>query len=292
MSRRCSRRAAPRPCIVEFGGLKVGMLICYDVEFPENVRRLAQAGAELVLVPTALPAERPCGLHRRAASIPVRAFENQVFVAYANHCGADAILPMPGCRASRRRTARTLAAADAALCLLFADIDPAAYAAARDANPYLDDLRQSASRFGQQPVTSWISALPWRWRSPWRHYTKAASPPPIADLTPVMSETISLPSVLSRSTAPTIRPRRNTTMRSTRSNTWRRLWLIRISGIAALLQAADDVFDLRRLLHAKRGRRLVHDDELRGEGRRAADRHALALAARHVADGVVRDWES
>ena len=35
---------------------KVGILICYDVEFPENVRRLAQSGVQLVLVPTALPA--------------------------------------------------------------------------------------------------------------------------------------------------------------------------------------------------------------------------------------------
>lgn len=37
-------------------GVTCGMLICYDVEFPENVRRLALAGAEAVLVPTALPA--------------------------------------------------------------------------------------------------------------------------------------------------------------------------------------------------------------------------------------------
>ncbi len=37
------------------------MLICYDVEFPENVRRLAQAGAQAVLVPTALAGQRPCG---------------------------------------------------------------------------------------------------------------------------------------------------------------------------------------------------------------------------------------
>ncbi len=35
----------PAACIVEHRGLKLGMLICYDVEFPENVRRLAQAGA-------------------------------------------------------------------------------------------------------------------------------------------------------------------------------------------------------------------------------------------------------
>ena len=39
--------------LVELDGWKLGFLICYDIEFPENARRLALAGAELILVPTA-----------------------------------------------------------------------------------------------------------------------------------------------------------------------------------------------------------------------------------------------
>ncbi|WP_275898975.1 nitrilase-related carbon-nitrogen hydrolase, partial [Pseudomonas viridiflava] len=39
--------------VIELNGWRLGMLICYDVEFPENTRRLAIAGAELILVPTA-----------------------------------------------------------------------------------------------------------------------------------------------------------------------------------------------------------------------------------------------
>lgn len=38
--------------IVELNGWKLGFLICYDLEFPENTRRLALAGAELILAPT------------------------------------------------------------------------------------------------------------------------------------------------------------------------------------------------------------------------------------------------
>ena len=76
------------------------MLICYDVEFPENVRRLAQAGAQAVLVPTALPASDHADFIARKM-IPVRAFENQLFVAYVNHCGADDALRL--CRALRYR---------------------------------------------------------------------------------------------------------------------------------------------------------------------------------------------
>jgi predicted amidohydrolase len=39
--------------VVEFGGWRVGMLICYDVEFPENTRELALRGTDLIVVPTA-----------------------------------------------------------------------------------------------------------------------------------------------------------------------------------------------------------------------------------------------
>ena len=45
--------SAEPPAAFDFDGARVGMLICYDVEFPEAVRRLAVDGARTVLVPTA-----------------------------------------------------------------------------------------------------------------------------------------------------------------------------------------------------------------------------------------------
>jgi predicted amidohydrolase len=42
------------PAVIELDGIRVGLLICYDVEFPESVRLLALASADLVAVPTAL----------------------------------------------------------------------------------------------------------------------------------------------------------------------------------------------------------------------------------------------
>src|SRR5205807_959004 len=41
-----------RPATFGHDGSRVGMLICYDVEFPESVRSLALGGARTVLVPT------------------------------------------------------------------------------------------------------------------------------------------------------------------------------------------------------------------------------------------------
>src|SRR3989344_4363753 len=40
-----------------FGEWSIGLLICFDVEFPENVRKLTLHGAELLLIPTALTPE-------------------------------------------------------------------------------------------------------------------------------------------------------------------------------------------------------------------------------------------
>jgi predicted amidohydrolase len=135
------RPEQPTACIVEHRGMKLGMLICYDVEFPENVRRLAQAGAQAVIVPTALPASDHAELIARKM-IAVRAFENQVFVAYVNHCGADALFSYAGLSGIAAPDGTMLAEApETGEALLFADLDPAAYAASAAANSYLADLR-------------------------------------------------------------------------------------------------------------------------------------------------------
>ena len=65
---------------------KIGTLICYDAEFPENFRAAASQGVDLVLVPTALGAQ--WGVVAQKV-IPTRAFENGVFVCYANHTGHE-----------------------------------------------------------------------------------------------------------------------------------------------------------------------------------------------------------
>ena len=59
-------------------------------------------------------------------------------------------------------------------------------------------------------------------------------------------------------------------------------------GEALVAHAADQVEDVAGLDDAERGRRLVHEDDLARPRDGAADRDALALAARHVGDRARR----
>lgn len=55
---------------------RVGVAICYDCEFPLLVRALAEAGAEIVLIPSCT--ERVSGFHRIRTGAKARALENQI----------------------------------------------------------------------------------------------------------------------------------------------------------------------------------------------------------------------
>ena len=135
------RAETPSAVVFDHAGVRCGMLICYDVEFPENVRRLAQAGVGLVVVPTALPASDHAEFIARRM-IAVRAFENQVFVAYVNHCGSDALYSYAGLSTIAAPDGTLLASADGAgEALLIADIRPGDFAASAEQNTYLRDLR-------------------------------------------------------------------------------------------------------------------------------------------------------
>ena len=82
-----------RPAAFDFDGARSGVLICYDVEFPEAVRRLAVGGARTVLVPTANMAGYD---DVQQILVPARACENGCGVVYANYCGADDLFEYNG----------------------------------------------------------------------------------------------------------------------------------------------------------------------------------------------------
>ena len=124
--------------VIEFQGIKIGILICYDVEFAENVRHLALNGAQLVIVPTALmnPFEFVA-----TTLIPTRAYENQVYLAYANRCDQESELDYCGLSVIVAPDGRELARADERQRLISADIDLSVLDNSRKINTHLDDRR-------------------------------------------------------------------------------------------------------------------------------------------------------
>ena len=76
----------PTPIVVELGGWKVGLMTCYDLRFPELARLLVDAGAELIVVPSAWAAG-PRKVDHWRTLLCARAVENTVFVAAAGQPG-------------------------------------------------------------------------------------------------------------------------------------------------------------------------------------------------------------
>ncbi|CAM5366099.1 hydrolase [Streptomyces avidinii] len=122
----------------DLNGLRVGIMICYDVEFPENVRAHALAGTDLLLVPTAQM--HPFQFVAEQL-VPVRAFENQMYIAYVNRTGPEGEFEFIGlsCLASPDGVTRTRAGRGEEL--VFGEADPELLRASRETNPYLRDRR-------------------------------------------------------------------------------------------------------------------------------------------------------
>ncbi|MNC23043.1 2-oxoglutaramate amidase [compost metagenome] len=76
--------AGDKRTLAKLEGLTAGMMICYDLRFPELARSLALDGAELIIAPAQWP--KPRMNHWRTLVI-ARAIENQLYVAACNRAG-------------------------------------------------------------------------------------------------------------------------------------------------------------------------------------------------------------
>ena len=81
--------AGDKISVVELDGVKCGLAICYDLRFPEFIRKIALAGAEIIFIPAAWSLKR---LTPRQVFTKARAIENQIFVVFANSSGKSEIV--------------------------------------------------------------------------------------------------------------------------------------------------------------------------------------------------------
>jgi predicted amidohydrolase len=125
-----------------YRGVRIATLICYDAEFPETVRHVASLGAELVLVPTALGAQWEWVAQRM---IPTRAYENGVFLAYANSSGNENGMRFLGQSFIATPDGQELARAGPTPVLIFGELQLDKVAAAQSRLPYLKDTKMLES---------------------------------------------------------------------------------------------------------------------------------------------------
>jgi 5-aminopentanamidase len=125
-----------------YRGIRIATLICYDAEFPETVRHVAAKGAQLILVPTALGADWSWVAR---SMIPTRAYENGVYLAYANSAGTEHGMAFLGASVIANPDGTEAARAGQHPELLHALLDPARVTAAQTRLPYLVD--RQALRF-------------------------------------------------------------------------------------------------------------------------------------------------
>lgn len=71
--------------VCDFHGIKLGIMICYDREYPESARVLMMKGAEIILIPNDCGSMKP-----RLNALSTRAYENMTGIAMANPNGENA----------------------------------------------------------------------------------------------------------------------------------------------------------------------------------------------------------
>ncbi len=120
---------------------KIGVAICYDRHYPEYMRAMALAGAEIVVVPQAgSDGEWPAGLYE--AEMRATAFQNGYWVALCNRVGAEERLTFSGesfvCGPDGSVVARAPHGADH---ILFAELDLSACTESHARRLFLRDRR-------------------------------------------------------------------------------------------------------------------------------------------------------
>lgn len=78
--------AGSRAVVCDTSVGKLGLMICYDLRFPELCRTLALQGATTVVVSAQWPNVR---IQHWEVLLQARAIENQLFVVASNRCGKD-----------------------------------------------------------------------------------------------------------------------------------------------------------------------------------------------------------
>lgn len=125
-------------CRFMLDDVRCGLVICYDLRFPELIRSLSLPGLDVLFVVSQWPAERIA--HLRTLTL-ARAIENQMFVAGCNSCGHAGETVYGGASSLVDPWGKTLALAGTTEEILFADCDMRELKNIRENIPVFRDRR-------------------------------------------------------------------------------------------------------------------------------------------------------
>jgi predicted amidohydrolase len=130
----------PGDAVVTCSGppLTLGLATCYDLRFPEQFRRLVDAGMQMLVVPAAWPYRR---LEHWRLLVRARAVESQVFAVACNTAGEHGGVPLRGHSLVVDPWGEVLGEGGAGEDVLTVDIDPGLVERTRDQFPVLRDRR-------------------------------------------------------------------------------------------------------------------------------------------------------
>ncbi|MBB6674072.1 carbon-nitrogen family hydrolase [Cohnella nanjingensis] len=132
--------AGDKPGHFALGDIPAGVMICYDIRFPELARKLALDGAKVLFVPAEWPHPR---LHHWRTLLQARAIENQMYVVACNRSGVSGATHFFGHSMVIDPWGEVIAEAGEEEDVLYADIDLALTDEVRGRIPVFADRRPS-----------------------------------------------------------------------------------------------------------------------------------------------------
>ena len=119
--------------VVDFDFGKVGMAICFDIRYPQHIRKLAQSGADIVVLPTAwvVPNEvyedaqtREYARDMWISMIRTRAYDNMCYLVVSDQvCKCNEFQSNLGCSMIVSPMAEVLADAEFKECAIYSEIE-------------------------------------------------------------------------------------------------------------------------------------------------------------------------
>jgi predicted amidohydrolase len=127
-----------KPMVADVKGWRVGVMLCYDLRFPELARYYALRGVNLIAIPALWPDAR---IGHWEVLLKARAIENQIYIAGTNAVGNMTDLYFPGQSMIIDPYGNSLNQAENRESLIIREIKLSEIAKVRESVTYIEDIK-------------------------------------------------------------------------------------------------------------------------------------------------------